>query len=264
MNSKLALPTLLIVCLLAACHLNPGQTPTPPPADEQPGAVTDTPAVTLTASQTPPPTFTFTPEIVTISVSMDTNCRTGPGQVYDMVSGLMVGETAQVFGTDPTGKYWYIANPHGTGFCWVWGEYATLTGDTTLLPVFTPPPTPTPTPVVDFQLTFVALDSCMAMRYTRLKIINIGVVGWESFKATITDVTTGDVSSPMEADEFTDATSCAENGSVAKLGTGESAIVYTYGFDHDLPGHSLKAEVTVCSLDGLVGTCVSHTISFVP
>ena len=46
-----------------------------------------------------------------ISVSVPTNCRSGPGKAYPIEGALLVGEVAQVLGDDPTGNYWYIPNP---------------------------------------------------------------------------------------------------------------------------------------------------------
>ena len=102
-------------------HLIAGsQTPT---ATFTPLPPTNTPTPTLS----PTPIFTFTPLTPQISVSVATNCRAGPGKAYDRVGALLVGEFAQVVGRNPTGNYWYIRNPDSsTGFCWVWGEYATL------------------------------------------------------------------------------------------------------------------------------------------
>jgi hypothetical protein len=79
-----------------------------------------------------------------ITVSRGTNCRTGPGDPYDIVGDLMVNETAEVVGVSPDGGTWIIKNPDGPGECWLWGYYATVTGPTTGLPVYPLPPTPTP------------------------------------------------------------------------------------------------------------------------
>ena len=54
----------------------------------------------------------------------------------------------ETIGRDLNGNYWYIRNPSSSnGYCWLWGEYATVTGNVGALPVFTPPPTPTPMPI---------------------------------------------------------------------------------------------------------------------
>ncbi len=102
---------------------------------------------TATPSLSPSPTLTPTPEKLTLGVATDTNCRTGPGSVYDRVGGIQVGETAEVFARDPGNQYFFIRNPdNASGSCWVWGRYATPSGSTAGLPVFTPPPTPTQPP----------------------------------------------------------------------------------------------------------------------
>ncbi len=106
----------------------------------EPSAETPQPSLTPSATVTP----TATQGKPTVSVSVDTNCRTGPGKVYDWIGGLLVGEKAEVVGRSTDGQYWVIKNPDQSGECWLWGNYATVTGSTTDLPRYTPPPTPTP------------------------------------------------------------------------------------------------------------------------
>ena len=54
---------------------------------------TSTPTETLTPTQTLTATVTLTPTplVPLISVSTPTNCRNGPGKVYDMEGALLVG-----------------------------------------------------------------------------------------------------------------------------------------------------------------------------
>ena len=110
-----------------------------PQASPLPSATLSAPVVdTFTPLPTLSPTlsYTSTSSVPTISVSVDTNCRTGPGKVYDRVGGLLVGETAEVIAKNPTNEYWYIRDPESpTGFCWVWGYYATVLGNTSIIPV---------------------------------------------------------------------------------------------------------------------------------
>jgi hypothetical protein len=85
---------------------------------------TFTPTETLTPTQTLTATLAFTPTplVPLISVSVPTNCRNGPGKVYEMVGALLVGKFAEVYGRDSTNNYWYIRNPDSeTDFCW-YGE----------------------------------------------------------------------------------------------------------------------------------------------
>lgn len=81
----------------------------------------------------------------TVTVSTATNCRTGPGQAYPSIFGLPVGQTAEVVGKNTSTNYWIIKIPNGSGTCWLWGQYATVTGDASALPTVAIPPTPTPT-----------------------------------------------------------------------------------------------------------------------
>ncbi|HNM38374.1 MAG TPA: hypothetical protein PKI33_14995, partial [Anaerolineales bacterium] len=83
----------------------------------------------------------------TVTVSIATNCRTGPGQAYPSIYGLPVGVVGKVLGNNPSvSNYWVIEIPNsGGGTCWLWGQYATVTGDTSGLKVFAVPATPTPT-----------------------------------------------------------------------------------------------------------------------
>src|SRR5512135_1880635 len=69
-----------------------------------------TPSLTLQPPAATPTRVPPTSVAPLISVSVDTNCRRGPGQVYDYLGGLMVGETAQILARDPSGLYWYIQN----------------------------------------------------------------------------------------------------------------------------------------------------------
>ena len=129
-----------------------GQTSTPTAADVQSqtivyvtatadGAASATPDAAL-----PPPANAASPSgAPTVTVSTATNCRTGPGQAYPSIFGLPVGQTAEVVGKNTSTNYWIIKIPNGAGTCWLWGQYATVTGDTSALPTVAIPPTPTPT-----------------------------------------------------------------------------------------------------------------------
>jgi hypothetical protein len=98
---------------------------------------------------TPTPTYTVLSTAsgnVTVSVSTNTWCNKGPGSIYDRVFILYVGQTAKVIGKDQYGSYWVIEKPNNPAVtCWLWGKYATITGDAGSLPVIPAPPTPTPT-----------------------------------------------------------------------------------------------------------------------
>jgi len=98
------------------------------------------PQATATTANTP------TPPLPILSVSLNTNCRTGPSRAYDYRGALLIGETEEIVARSSVPNYWYITNPDRPGeFCYLWGEYATVVGNTEALPEFTPLPSPTPT-----------------------------------------------------------------------------------------------------------------------
>lgn len=104
------------------------------------------PAPTATPPVPPPPAATPTPNLPMVTVSTETNCRSGPGQSFAILGVLNPGETAEVMGRTTVENYWLVRNPDNPAqVCWLWGEYATVTGDWQSLPQATPPPTPTPT-----------------------------------------------------------------------------------------------------------------------
>ena len=105
---------------------------------------TYTPSVTPLPTSTPLPTLTPTPSIPMVSVSTDTSCRSGPGSVYTYLGALLVGETAQVVGKHTATGYWIIVNPDGDGDCWLWGNYASVNGNTDHLMEYAAPAVPTP------------------------------------------------------------------------------------------------------------------------
>ncbi len=87
--------------------------------------------------------FTQTPSVTTVTVSQNTNCRKGPGTQYDANGALLIGQIAEVVGKNSASNYWIIKIPgNASGTCWLWGQYATVSGDTSALAEATVPPTP--------------------------------------------------------------------------------------------------------------------------
>ena len=228
----------------------PSQTFTPQPP-------TFTPTVTLTAT----PVFTSTPLVPLISVSVSTNCRVGPGRIYDRVGALLVGETAEVYGRNPGGNYWYIRNPDSNGgFCWLWGEYATLSGNLSALPVYTPPPTPTPAP--NFQAFYDGKETCSGW-WVDIELENTGVVAFRSVSMTLRDTDT-DVVLTLYTDGFTNKDGCLDSITRDNLNPGDDRIISSPAFNYDPTGHDLRATITLCSNLGQNGMCVTKVIEFRP
>ena len=218
------------------------------------------PTLTPTETLTPTLAFTSTPLVPLISVSVATNCRVGPGRQYDRVGALLVSEVAEVYGRDPTGAYWYIRNPDsGSEFCWLWGEYATLVGNISALPVYTPPPTPTPAP--DFKAIYVGRDTCTGGWWVEFELENTGGIQFKSISLTVRDVNTNIVLS-MYADGFTDRDGCSTSVTRDNLNPGVARIVSSPTFSYDPAGHEVHATITVCSGLGQTGICISKIINF--
>ncbi len=149
-RTLIALNALLAAIL--ACNLPSSQRPVQPPGQESTATpanvvleASDTPtvAITETPSLTPTITLTPTPTIPQVTVTSATNCRTGPGVVYDLLYTMQPGQTAELVGKDTPDAYWIIKKPGG-GTCWLWGQYAVTSGDIASLPEWPVPPTPTP------------------------------------------------------------------------------------------------------------------------
>jgi hypothetical protein len=233
-----------------------GATPTPA-STFTPEPPTFTPTVTLT----PTPLFTPTPLVPLISVSVATNCRVGPGRIYDRVGALVVGEIAEVVGRDPTGNYWYIRNPDSSsGYCWLWGEYATLTGNFAALPMFTPPPTPTPAPA--FDAFYSDLDTCNGW-WVDIDLDNTGGITFRSISLTVRD-TENDAIVSLYRDGFTDNDGCLDSVTRDNLEPGSTRTISSPPFAYDPNGHKLRATITLCSNNGQSGTCVTNVITFEP
>jgi hypothetical protein len=141
---------------------------------------TSVPSPTATFTVTPTATITLTPtsSVPMVSVSENTNCRTGPSVAYDLVGALLIGQQAVVVGKYTVGNYWIINNPNGSGTCWLWGQYATVTGDTLGLPEYAPPPTPTPQPPAPPK-NFEVVKNCIPLPGLPLKFNYIMILKWE-------------------------------------------------------------------------------------
>jgi hypothetical protein len=96
---------------------------------EQAPSATPSPSSTPLATETPVSAILSQPP--QLSVSVDTNCRDGPSIYYGYVITIRPGTMVTVRGQDPADNYWLIDVPGYPGsVCWLWGEYASVTGNT--------------------------------------------------------------------------------------------------------------------------------------
>jgi uncharacterized protein YraI len=126
---------------LVAMTLNALATPTQELQENTP-----LPTPTLGTTRTPTPTITPTYSVPMLTVNEPTNCRTGPGQSYDLLFTLLPGASVEIVGSYPTNNYWTVKVQGLNEPCWMWGEYATTSGSVWTVPTVVPPPTTTASP----------------------------------------------------------------------------------------------------------------------
>jgi len=87
-------------------------------------------------NETPGPGLAF------VSVSQNTNCRSGPSSAYSLLTTIAVGQQVEVLKAF-SDEYVLVKNPNGPGDCWLFLQFADVTDFTALnLEVATQPPTP--------------------------------------------------------------------------------------------------------------------------
>jgi hypothetical protein len=239
---------------------------TEPPVVEVP---TNTPEFTPTITETLQPTFTFTPEGVWLLVNENTNCRSGPSTTFDRVVTINKGENVKAVAASTISGYFQVENPYASGYCWLWSEFSTVTGNTSILPVYTPQPTPTQataTPSADFNLSYVSLENCGGQWAVVVRVSNTGGVTWESVIMTIKDKSTSDVFTHQNT-EFRGTSGCSFESAQADLTTGEASNIAGVSpgqFGYNPSGHEIKITVTLYSKNNYTGTSVTKTLTVTP
>lgn len=118
-------------------------TPTPPVTN------TITPLVTQTLLTAVSPTLSITPtySVPMLTVQESTNCRTGPGEEYEVVFTYLAGKELEIVGRYDPGNFWLVkSNESPNGTCWLWGQYVEVVGSYWTVASVTPPPTATSAP----------------------------------------------------------------------------------------------------------------------
>lgn len=226
----------------------------------QPAPATATPQPVM-ASDTPTPVATPVPAIPQAAVSQNTNCRAGPGTVYDLLYSALAGDQFTIVAGSTVPEYVVIEIPNKPGqTCWLWTRYASLSGDVNALPKQTPPPTPTPS--VGFTLEFSGINSCVGWGIG-FKVTNTGSLTLKSAKVTVEDTDT-DITISQSSDDFDKHLGCTVDTAIAELDPGDKGYAYAYDFAYDPSGHELEGKVTVCTAPGLGGQCSSRSVDFEP
>jgi hypothetical protein len=166
-SGRVSLSICALLISILACNLpggGPTETPTPTPENDLAATITAQAALLAAPPVTPglpteTPTITPTtaPSVPMVSVNTATNCRTGNSAAFDWVYALDPGTEAEVVGKNTDTGYWIIKYPGGQ--CWLWGQYATVTGDASGIPeIDAPAPPVTDTPSVPAAPTNFNVD----------------------------------------------------------------------------------------------------------
>jgi hypothetical protein len=170
MKSKLpALAAMVLLVAMLACNMPFEQFP--PPDEVQTAAAltlqailtpsltstaatpdataTSTPRVTRTVTSEGSPAATITPtySVPMLTVREPTNCRTGPGEEYDVVVTYLAGKELEIAGRYDPGNFWLVkSNESPNGTCWLIGQFVDVTGSYWAVASVTPPGTATSAP----------------------------------------------------------------------------------------------------------------------
>lgn len=238
---------------------------------------TPTSPPTATPTKTPLPNVTPTLAGVWLTLPSDTDCRSGPGWVYQSLLVVKSGQLVEIMALDPTEEYYYIRDPGNfSQFCWIAKPSARVTGNLSWLPVITSTaaaafPTTTGTPsALDFNVRFDSVINCKENYGIVLYVENTGSVIMRSIRVVLTDTTVGK-SYLHDANLFRGTTSdeCVLDLDNAEedLENGEGSLVACVNggqFNYDPEGHVFTARITLYNQDDRKGEFVTKTITFVP
>jgi hypothetical protein len=237
-------------------------------------------------SATPFPTYTLVVGAGNIFVTVNTNCRSGPGKAYPVVNAVEVGQAVQVVGRSADSQYWIIRDPDDPrNFCWLWGKYVTLTGIVSGLQVMTPPPKPTPKPTrtptrrpptpiapastaiptLDFAIAYGGLDSCAvtAEWWTDVSVTNNSGLTVRSIGLILQDVSSGEAFL-FVSDDFTNRDGCTDTYTLDTLPPGNTTTISLPVTFYDPTGHAMIVAIRLCSEPGQLGTCGEEFFEFTP
>lgn len=217
-------------------------------------------------------------DAASVSVSNDTNCRGGPNTNYGIVTIVRVGDVYEVVGQYQSGPYVIIALNNGTE-CWLWLEYATITGDISDLQVYNPLPEPvsaaTSTPTMPFVLTHYGFNECGNGVY--LAIVTLQNNSSEAFKSVYVKLihlrsgggTHSMFSETNNAPFLSDPYQCPGGSwdylvpGASQLDPGNTAYISLLANQRSSAfGENVEATIKVCTRDDLKGQCYEQVIIF--
>lgn len=219
---------------------------------------TDTPTITPTETLTPEPSVTATPEPPMAKVVRESNCRTGPGGLYELVAKYQVGQTLEVAARDLGSSYLFVENPEKPEEqCYLLAQNITISGEITALPRYTPPPSPTAAPY--FNLTFKKFEACNGVDFAVFTVENTGSAPFRSaYIKVINQKANKSVEQALNA--FDLRVKCVLAKNIAPLDPGGTGYVASPPFDWAGHGSKLRATVMLCTEKDLKGNCVTQSV----
>ncbi|HET9913484.1 MAG TPA: hypothetical protein VFQ13_16430 [Anaerolineales bacterium] len=218
---------------------------------------TDTPTVTPTETMTPEPSATATPEPPMAKVVRESNCRIGPGELYELVAKYQVGQILEVAARDLGSSYLFVRNPEKPEEqCYLLAQNMTITGETTALPRYTPPPSPTAAPY--FNLTFKKFEACNGVDFAVFTVENTGSTPFRSAYIKVINQK-ANLSVEQALDAFDLRVKCVLAKNIAPLEPGGTGYVASPPFKWSGHGSKLRAVIMLCTEKNLKGSCVTQT-----
>jgi hypothetical protein len=263
----------IIALILFACNM-PGSSPTSAvaPTKESTAEVVPTGTATVTATETltpepsatatetltPEPSATATPEAPMAKVVRKSNCRIGPGGLYELVATYEVEQMLEIVAKDLGGGYWFVQNPEKPEEqCYLLAQNIRISGETTALPKYTPLASPTAMPY--FELTFKKLDTCEGVDFAVFTVKNVGSVPFRSAYIKVINQKTGK-SVEQALNAFDLRVKCVLAKNIAPLDPGGTGYVASAPFKWSGRGEKLRAVIMVCTEKNLKGSCVTQSI----
>ena len=236
-------------------------TPVPPSETALP-AETATEAASLTPTQpvgvphTETPTLTPVPAIA--EVMKETRCLSGPGNHYELIATFQAGVKLEIEASDLGGGYIFVKNPNQPEApCYILVNNARVTGDTSVLPQYTPLPSPTAAP--NFIATFKKFELCKGNVMAQFVIQNTGSVAFRSAYIKVTNTRNNDVVE-QAVNAFDLYTGCIIAKNIAPLDPGATGYLSSPTFRVDPRGSKLRAVIQACTDKGLKGTCINFVL----
>lgn len=239
-------------------------------------AVTPTDTPTATATVPPPtetPTNTPTKEIISVTLTGNSNCREGASTYFPVITTFSSGTVVEVIAVNPAGDYYFVKAPNApAGGCWIWKEFTTITGNPDSLPIYTPIPTPMPTatvtppPMPVYTVTYSGLTACGAGFAANYTITNTGTMVLKSIR--IRNTLEGVVDPYVhQSNSFVQWSGGARYAVLADIAKGVTMIVSTCdpgAFPTDPTNKKVAGEITICSSEDLKGVCTTTNLEYIP